>query len=365
MIALQLAFGLILTGLAAGQLRPVFRHQEEVGERLLDRLHAVSSVCRWHVLRKRSGPVPDNRPMLWKELHTGGPRGLARFIGLVLTTAGGAFLAYYTIRHGALAIEECWKYGHGPTRVQATPYGLPSSNWQATERESFYDFLVVAMPLIYLVGALAVATSGASAITTEREDHTWASLTTTELSGSEIIQAKQLGALQQGRRFAAMIMLLVAAGTAVGSVHALAIPALTIALAIYAWFAAALGVWISLQVQATWRAQFLTIALLLLINVLGQFLLNLHADLHVAPRIWMAFTPVVIGQLVFEPRFLQDLTAAPWFDAAQISTLDAGLRWQTIFSVLSPAAYGVLALALTWLAGRSFDTTAGRAQRIA
>ena len=55
---------------------------------------------------------------------------------------------------------------------------------------------------------------------------------------------------------------------------ALSLPILALSLLVYGWFAAALGIWISLQLRSTWRAQFLTVAGLLLLNLSGQAILS-------------------------------------------------------------------------------------------
>ena len=62
------------------------------------------------------------------------------------------------------------------------------------------------MPLIYLVAVVRVAGAAASAITSEHEEDTWVSLTTTDLTGREIILAKLAGALMRGVRLAEVIL---------------------------------------------------------------------------------------------------------------------------------------------------------------
>jgi ABC-type transport system involved in multi-copper enzyme maturation permease subunit len=358
MIGLQLAFGLVLALLAAWLLRPVFRHQEGAAAGAPSRLHTARWL--WH---SRRYPVPDDRPMLWKELCTGRARGFVRFLGLALTALGGTFLAYYAIWYAALAIAECCEYGYTPTFAQDGTYAQTMLSQHATERYSFYLFLVAVVPFVYIVGILTVAGAASSAITTEHEEDTWASLTATDLSGKEIILAKQLGSLRRGRKFAAVIFLIITTGAAVGSLHALVIPAFIVALGVFGWFAVALGVWMSVHLRASWRAQFLTIGFLFLINVSGQLVLNTLADFRFAPQVWVGFTPVVIAELLFDPLFPQRLAAAQWPKSFQVSGMDGTLWWQAFFDVLSVATYGALALALTWHAIRYFPVAAGRARR--
>ena len=124
------------------------------------------------------------------------------------------------------------------------------------------------IPLVYVAGILSVAGAAAASITSEHEDDTWTSLTATDLSGREIVLAKLLGALGgPGRSCGHLLMALGRSG--LRGVHHVSLLPLS-RLAVYGWFAAALGVWISLQLRSTWRAQFLTTSGLLLVNLRGR-----------------------------------------------------------------------------------------------
>ena len=57
-------------------------------------------------------------------------------------------------------------------------------------RNQFFRFIRIVVPLLYLVGILAVAGAAAAAISSEHEEDTWVSLTSTDLTGREIIIAK-------------------------------------------------------------------------------------------------------------------------------------------------------------------------------
>ena len=177
---------------------------------------------------------------------------------------GGGFLAYYTV----------WYWRRWPSRsggFTATAYTFGNFNY---ERDNFRLFIKFVLPLLYLVGILKVAGMAAGAITSEHEEDTWVSMTATDLTGREIIFAKLMGALGRGRQLAEVIIALAVAGVVLGALHVLSIPALIVGLGVYGWFAAALGLWVSLQFRSTWRAQFLTIASLLLINITGQGVLS-------------------------------------------------------------------------------------------
>ncbi len=376
MMALQLALGLVLALLASWQLRPIFRRQDETGglraiRRLFqtrrsrmrqalasddksppghERQMAISSRPRRRLLLR---PALRDRPMLWKELFTGRPGGLAKFVGFLLTVIAGGFLAYYTYSLASLAIEEIWVSGNAPR----SDY----SAW--VHRVTFMWFLSGVLPLVYLVGILGVAGAAAASVTSEYEEDTWVSLTATDLTGREIILAKIFGALKRGSVFGGVIVILASLGALLGSINPFAIPALILATVIYAFAAAALGVWFSLHLRATWRAQFLTMASLLLINVFGQGVLNMLSRLGFAPQIWPGFTPGEISKMILEVDFFERLRIAQWPVYWNVRSIDDGIAWRTIFSVASLVAYAALATLLLWHTIRRFEIVAGRARR--
>jgi ABC-type transport system involved in multi-copper enzyme maturation permease subunit len=348
MIGLQAAFGVVLALLAAVQLRPIFKRQDGAvaGPRGLRAILAAR--------RLRSLPPIGDRPMLWKELHTGGARGFARVIGWLLTVILGGLLFYYGAWYGLMAFLEMWELGY-----------LRGLGWQlgGQERWKFFLLLKTVTPLLYLVWTLAIAGAAASSITSEHEDDTWTSLTGTDLTGREIVWAKLFGALWRARRLASILLLFLVTGIGVGSIHALSLPLMALALAVYGWFAAALGVWISLLLRSTWRAQFLTIALLLLVNVAGQGTVNMLAPHGFAPQDWPGFTPYEVDKLVMEPGIVQTLQAAQWPRFWRLWDIDDGPGWLATFSVMSLVGYAVLAALLTRDALQRFEIVAGRARR--
>jgi ABC-type transport system involved in multi-copper enzyme maturation permease subunit len=348
MIGLQAGLGMVLAIMAALQLRPIFRRQSG-GAEVRQRHGLRSTLTSW---RLRRHPALGKHPMLWKELHTGGARGLTWLIGFLLTLIGGVYLAYYAVWTGGLAFVEWWVHGYFP------PIGAFNK-----QRADFRWFIKFVVPLLYLVGILKVAGMAAGSISSEHEEDTWVSMTATDLTGREIILAKLIGALGRGRQLAEVILLLAAAGVLVSSLHVLSVPVLIVALGVYGWFAAVLGLWISLQLRSTWRAQFLTMASLLLINLTGQGVLNVVTPYGFTPLLWPGFTPHEVGQLAFDPGFVVLLAQAVWPHSWRIRSIDSGLAWQTIFSVLSVLTYATLAALLTWDSLRRFEIVAGRARR--
>jgi ABC-type transport system involved in multi-copper enzyme maturation permease subunit len=346
MIRIQVVAGFVFAALAAVQVRPVFKAQEgAVG---------VRRGFIGFLTGRRSGrimprPALGNAPMLWKELFTSRARGFARLIAVLITVVAGGFLLYYSIWFGAMAFLEWRDYGDQPAW----------QNWIArSERMQFLWFIRAVVPLLYIVGILSVAGAAAASITSEHEDDTWASLTSTDLTAREIILAKLLGALWRPRGIVVYIVFLTLAGCFVGSLHPLSLPFLVVSLAAYGWFAVALGIWISLQLKSTWRAQFLTVACLLLINISGQAILSNVQ--RWAPLLWPGFTPYEISKTILASNFRREWSAESRPSSLIFSTIEDTPFWNNSFSVLSIVGYGAGALGLTLVSLRVFETVAGR-----
>jgi ABC-type transport system involved in multi-copper enzyme maturation permease subunit len=348
MIEIQLVAGLVLAALAAWQVRPVFRAQEggSQGRRgLRGFLSAHRRVRVW------ARPALGDRPMLWKELFTSRARGLTRLVAVLLSLVVGVFLLYWTIWFGMMAFLEMRDNGYAPT---------PFFWYAQIERARFFWFIQVVVPLLYVAGILSVAGAAAASITSEHEDDTWTSLTVTDLTPREVILAKLLGAFWRLRGIAVVIFLLTSVGCFVGSVHPLSLPLLALSLMIYGWFAAALGVWISLQLRSTWRAQFLTIAGLLLLNLTGQAVLSNVQ--RWAPLVWPGFTPYEISKTLLTVNFQQEWEAKRQRGFLVTWSVDDSLPWFILLGVLSLVVYLIGALTLTLFSLRRFEAAAGRAR---
>jgi ABC-type transport system involved in multi-copper enzyme maturation permease subunit len=232
---------------------------------------------------------------------------------------------------------------------------------QSPERWKFFIFLNFVVPLLYVAGILNVAGAAAAAITAEHEDDTWTSLTATDLTAWEIVLAKLAGALWRPRLYLIVILLLVMAGTAVGSLHPLSLAPLCLALFIYGWFTAALGICISLQLRSTWRAQFLTTSVFLLFNLSGQAVLSNVKQW--APLMWPGFTPYELSKTLLSANFIREWGDYSSLARGPLPEMDYGPLWSTIFAGLSLACYLGGAIVLTLFAAHQFDRVAGRAHR--
>ena len=190
MIGLQAAFGVVLSLVAAWQLRPIFRRQGSEGEanakwsrffrrrRRIQRELAANigrplpqivlpSPVRQSRRRLWHRPTLGEHPMLWKELYTGRPSGFARLVGFVLMAISGGLLAYNIHWIASLAIHEIWEYGRNAPRTQYLAWG---------HRVAFLWFVREVVPLIYIIGILGVTGAAAAAFTSEHEEDTWVKL---------------------------------------------------------------------------------------------------------------------------------------------------------------------------------------------
>ncbi len=214
------------------------------------------------------------------------------------------------------------------------------------------------IPFVYMFWIVGVAGGAAGSITSEREEDTWTSLTTTDLTAREIVLAKMGGAFWGMRLLGLVLVVLWTLGLIGGALHPIGVLANVAQVIVYGWFAAALGMGISLQAKSTRQAQFLTIAFLFMINISGQTIYGLLRQN--APPIWPDFTPVQISRTLFAPGYLEHFARAyPTFQF-RVYGMDTGIVWSTVNGLLGLFLYGAGAGLLTWGSLVSFRTAAGR-----
>ncbi len=324
--------------LAAVQLRPIFKRQDGAVARPRGlRALLAGRRLKWH------RPLRD-RPMIWKELHTGGAKGFARFVGWVLTLVLGGLLVYYGVWMGLEAFLEMQVHGY----VKPQAWRMLTGNSNYDKRWEFRQFLGVVVPLIYLVGILNLSGAAAASITSEHEDDTWVSLTATDLTGREIVLSKLLGSLWRARRLAAVIGLLLLAGVFVGSLHPLSLAAMPVALAVYGWIRRGPG---SLDLDP---------APLDLAGAVPDDLPAPAGEPHrtgrrqyarrrgFAPLVWPGFTPYEVSKLVIDPFVLEQLSTAKWPRFWRLWDIDDGPTWLATFSIMSVVLYASMAWVLTF-----------------
>ena len=130
------------------------------------------------------------------------------------------------------------------------------------------DLLHLFLTVLYVVGALLVATTAAASVAGERERGTWTGLAASPLTGPEVARAKVAGALRSARPLALAFGLLGTTGLVTRAIHPVGMLAVIVAVPIFFWAAAAVGVLASMAAGGTDRAVAATLAALAAINLM-------------------------------------------------------------------------------------------------
>ncbi|WP_406695529.1 ABC transporter permease subunit [Singulisphaera sp. Ch08] len=345
MIGLQVVYGGLLALLATCCLRRSYRNRQGASRR---RTWAFAArVPRRRRVVERPGCGRD--PMLWKELVASRTPAFYGSLGLLTTLMLGCLLVWTTFDYAAPAFRELLQFGYG-----VAPSG--------SARALFHFYLRIAGTAITLITVLGIASDAAASIAGEREKDTWVSLTATPLTGTEIVRAKIIGAMWGIRHIAVVLALLWGVGMLAGSVHPLGFVACLIELAAIAWFAAALGIWISLRSEQTLRAVAKVTGVLVLLNA-GVML----AALTLWPGQPFAFfgcIPVLLcASLVSFGEVSGTVTRSVMgpFSDLSLSTMWGKHGAELAFTcVLGTASYAVAAFFFTRSACRQFDTLLDR-----
>jgi ABC-type transport system involved in multi-copper enzyme maturation permease subunit len=333
MTAIQSVLAAVFVLLAIVALRRVLSREGERARRL-----------GWLALMGRGirllpRPAVGGDAMLWKECRVTRSGGMVRLVVLVAFLLVAMALVSLTYQYAVPAFVELWNHGYST----ADAYD---------ERRNLNGFLRVVCTLLYIAWSVGVASLAAAGVTGEREEDTWTSLITTPLSGEEILRAKMLGAAWGTRALGFLLIVLWVLGLAAGAVHPLGFVAVVIETAIFIWFAAALGVTLSLGARSSARAQGTTIALLATFN--GLYFL---CCIPLGPDSWFfgsGITPLIEGISLVSYEQIAWLFTHPR-RANEIEAVAA--------CVLGVFLYGAAALVLTTKAFFTFDALIDRPRR--
>lgn len=341
-VGLQAACSALFVALAVLALRPV---------RLGWRRRGVGSsrrAAREPVVWSRP-PVGDD-PMLWKERYAAGRSlGPAARIAVVLI---GALLLFPLFGPARDAFQEWWASWRGDTHFDHRRFALNQSlrNLHAG---------------LSLLGFAAVAAVGATGVTGERERRTWTSLATTPVTGREVARAKVAGALRALRMPAIVFPILWGVGLATGAVHPLGVVAAAVGLLVFARYAAATGVLVSMVSRSSERAMVGTflalitvpiVALLFVpLNLIGPLATTRHALplASVIPFVeWIALmSPIEIGN-AFGRWPSEGQIRLPWhLWYASIRLVPELVR----IYALGLALHALAASAAVWAAARAYE----------
>jgi ABC-type Na+ efflux pump permease subunit len=344
MVGLQMAGGVTGLVLAIWLVRPAFRWMES-GE-------GWGWKRRRQRLRWRLWPRPPcgDDPVLWKEMHTGGLRGLQWLIAVGLALAPVAGLGYGTWLLGCRAFGELWEFGYAS-----------SGAGTYIHRDQFNGF-VRGMTIIFsLMGPLSLAGFVAESVPTERARQTWDSLLATPLTGREILGAKMRGAVWRGRGLLGLLVGLWLIGLALGAVHPLGFLAALVALIATTAFSVALGGRVSLTAKSASHAS--SCAMLPLLLMLLSALLP--------SVVWERVGTVLLGSAsTLMIAFLALLSYGDVERIREAGSFRLGLLagpagWEPVWVFFATYALGVIGQAVgAWLLARSayrrFDRLIGR-----
>jgi ABC-type transport system involved in multi-copper enzyme maturation permease subunit len=351
MIGLQAGASVLFLLVAAWRLRPVFRRQEESQPRRT-----------WFATRARPSrwlnrPECGSDAMLWKERH------FARtdvFTKLVLLPATIILTVYVIL--GARFDETVV---HSFSSVWRTGYA-------ASTRETLelHDALCATSPLYLALWMLAAAGAAASSVTVEREQDTWDSLTSTPLSGWQIVRGKSLGALWGLRGFGALVGVFWIVGLAAGAIHPIGLLLALIEVAILTWFVIALGMHASLNSKKTSRALTATIAVLIGLNI--GYLGVLYPIVMISGRTnELAKAPTLVGctPVVASYSLLSYSQVAEIFDSSYHPGRPDGFDWRAAgwraagYAAVVLLGYALAAMLLTRRSVRRFDRLIDRPRK--
>ncbi len=343
MLTGQSIFSLLFLGMATFRLRPSFRNegaQRRKGKRRLGRSGKEP--------RPRLFPRPPigTNPMLWKERYSVRLGLVARIAGsfVALGVIGATCVTLYDL--GFDAFGELLTFGYSPM-----------VNYDS--RESLNEATRIIGALTYILIGLGVAVGAASSIAVEREQDTWTSLLTTDLSSTEILKAKMLGAVWSLRWFFLPIGVVWIVSTLAGALHLFGLLLSIFVLGIFVWYAVSLGTYFSLTSKTTTRALSWTVGLMLLSN-LGYLIIAVWFIND--PIVLVGCTPMILwlAGLSFEEvwqlsGFLDNSNRYNY----SLLTNDEGMSF-ILASLLGLVSYFLAAQLLSTHCFKSFDAIQGR-----
>ncbi|SIO07745.1 ABC-2 family transporter protein [Singulisphaera sp. GP187] len=336
MMGLQAAYGILFVVIALLRLRGINRRDGE------GRLTARFAAFR-HGRRLLPRPECGDDAMMWKERYVSRTNLVTKIAVIVIVFAVLCGLGYLTYDFGKPAFVELAANGYGPFHSDPA-------------RREFNGYLRVVCTLMYVLLAMAVASSASSGLTSEREEDTWISLVATPLDGLEIIRAKMVGALWAQRWLVGVLVLHWLIGLAAGSIHPLGVLAVALETMVYLWFAVALGTYYSLRSKTSARALVATIGTMILVN--GAYLMCCIPSWTSNWLQSVGVTPMVEAISLFSFADFRDLS---------LGRVRGRGSWESVEMIaagfVSVLCYTVAALVLTLRALDRFDIEAGRPSR--
>ncbi len=268
MVGLQSLLGLLLVALAVVGLRPM-RGNSWPGvhprtgwwSRLAARYEAFKSAKAATSLTQNKllitppdrAPCGDD-PMLWKERNTSAGGGL-RWLG------SRPMVLFFSVLLGCFLLDVSY-----PVLSD-----LLDGQWGLAPRAGVTDALRGSSAVLAILAMLGVGAAAAVSLTGEREQDTWISLATTLLTPTEIVRAKQFGAVWSVRRVGIALLVMWTAGLLLGALHPLGVVASFFYIALIAWLIATIGVFASSIAKNSTRALVMTFTAILIFSAVSQW----------------------------------------------------------------------------------------------
>lgn len=341
MIGLQLGTAAVLVLLAVWQLRPTFRRHEATQPRRKWFGEKKSKAAKARPPRWYDRPECGGDAMAWKERYFARTDIFTKLVVLPATIIITTFLVLVVGIDESLmrAFSDLWRGG--------------IRGW-GNSGDALVEHLRVFSAWYVAIWLLAVAGASASSVAIERDEDTWVSLTSTPLTGWEILRGKALGALWAQRGFAAVPLGLWTIGLLTGSVHPLGFLATLLAFGLATWLVAAVGLHASLRATGTSRAIASAIGKLVVLYGYPGFLF--WAIL--GPYAWYSYYVTFLGlppRLVIAPLVSYRGFGQVWGLATTSGILAVeGIKY-IAFGLAAMAAYAAIAAAVTRRTVAQFD----------
>jgi ABC-type transport system involved in multi-copper enzyme maturation permease subunit len=343
MVGLQLAGAVLLFICAVWQLRPAFRRHEAVPARRA--WFSKASVRRRPRFLTR--PECGNDPVLWKERYFAPADIFTKLMLLPVIVVITLPLALITEVEGNFVqlASEFWRSGLGARYMN---------------RGHLASALRLDLGWYTGLWLLAVAGASASSIAIEREEDTWVSLTSTPLSGWQIVRGKVFGSIWNQRGFAAVLAFIWLLALVTGALQPIAVLMSIGLVGLTTWLAAMLGIHYSLRATSTSRALASTILALCLLN--GFPIVQILWYTGVMPWDFSSALLGLMPKLAAAAPVSAESVARHWrlSPALPFGRYVGPLEIVRAGAVVLVAFYTVFAAVLTWRVTGHFDTVLDR-----
>lgn len=340
MVGLQLGMAALMIALAVWRLRPAFRRHEATQPRRKwfewkDKASRASRPPRW-----LARPDCGDDAMGWKERHFARSDVFTKMVVLPSTVLVSVLLVL------------CVGIDESLLRTVSDLWTGRLRGWG--QDDTLVGHLRLITAWYTAIWLLALAGGSASSVAVEREEDTWVSLTSTPLTGWEILRGKVLGALWAQRGFALIPLGFWGIGLLIGAVHPLGVLGAVVALGVVSWMVAAVGIHASLRATSTSRALTSTILTLAILYGYPVFLF----DGLLSSGLWDPGYAMLVGlpsRLAVAPLVSYHQSSSAWGQASTSGLMSVTDAPKIVSGLILMAFYASIAAALTFRTVTQFD----------